>query len=120
LFAAAALAVSVGLPIAASADQTPPVDPPAVVTPQGHHGGRYMHALHQLTLSSAQQQQIKDAVAQTRSANQNVDKPTRRANMQKLRAQINGILTPDQRTQLRAEIQKERAADGTANPPTHA
>lgn len=124
----AALAAAVSLPIAASA-QTQPGAPQAAPTApaapgaegghRNHHGSAYMHALRTLNLSDAQKQQIKDAAAQTRQANQNADPATRRANMQKLRSQIDGILTPDQRTQLQAELAKQRAAHPEASEAPH-
>lgn len=67
-----------------------------------------MRALRTLDLSPAQHRQIEDASAQTRAANQNADQPTRRANRQKLRAQIDAILSPEQRARLQAELQKQR------------
>jgi len=49
------------------------------------------------------------------TANQNADPATRRANMEKLRTQIDGILTPDQRAQwqqMKAERAAKRQAEG--------
>jgi Spy/CpxP family protein refolding chaperone len=63
-----------------------------------------MHALRSLNLSDAQKQQIRGFARATRTADQNADPATKRANMQKLRAQIDGVLTPDQRTQLQAAL----------------
>ncbi len=117
--AAASLAVAFVLPAAAFAQTAPapagaPLASPMPGMPgmhrhHGHHGGAYMRALHALNLSDAQKAQIKTAMQQSRQANQNADPATRKANQQKLRAQIDGILTPDQRTQLQTAMQQQRA-----------
>jgi Spy/CpxP family protein refolding chaperone len=82
-----------------------------------------MHALRTLNLTDAQKTQIKSAMQQTRTANENADPQTRKANLEQLRSQINSVLTPDQRAQLQAELQKEREdaanASGGAAPPPH-
>ena len=114
ILAASALLV---LPLAAGAQTAPP--PPAAAAPQTapapgaphhHSGGRYMRALRTLGLSDAQKQQIRSAIVATRQANQNADPDTIKANRKALRAQIDGVLTPDQRAQLRAKLQAERQA----------
>ncbi len=115
-FAAAALAAALVLPAAAFAQQAPAAPAP-VTSPMpgmnpmpghrhGRHGG-WRHLMQTLNLSAAQKQQIDAAFAQSRTANQNVTDPaTRKANREKLHAQIEAILTPAQRTQLQAEMQK--------------
>jgi Spy/CpxP family protein refolding chaperone len=124
--AAAALAVAFVLPAAAFAQTAPAplASPmPGMHRQHGHghgHGGAYMRALHKLNLSAAQKQQIKTAMQQSRQANQNADPATRKANQQKLRAQIGGILTPDQRAQLQTALAQQRRqheARGAAGAP---
>jgi Spy/CpxP family protein refolding chaperone len=65
-----------------------------------------MHALHALNLSADQKRQIAGAM---------------RANQQALRRQIDAVLTPDQRTQLRTALAHAHRAPGTGfggpNPP---
>jgi Spy/CpxP family protein refolding chaperone len=105
---AAALAASLALPLAASAQQAPPA-PPAGAPAQTHHrGAHYMRALRNLNLSDAQRQKIRSAIAQMRQTNQNADPQTRRANVHQLRSQIDAMLTPDQRTQLHAQLRTQR------------
>jgi Spy/CpxP family protein refolding chaperone len=120
----ALLALSFALPLAASAQTTPQMPPqdappgagaPAApgATPHRHHHNRYMSALHSLALSPDQQQQIRGFMRDTRAANQGADPQTKHANVKKMRSEIDGILTPDQRTQLRAALVQQRT-----NPPT--
>jgi Spy/CpxP family protein refolding chaperone len=131
---AAALAAVLALPVAALAQQAPPAPPAGAALPGGapgqpgrqHHGGMRA-ALTKLGLSDAQRTQIDQAFAQSRAGNQNADPATRRANHEKLRAQIDGILTPAQRTQLMQQMQQMRQRherNGWASPmpgatPTH-
>jgi Spy/CpxP family protein refolding chaperone len=129
--AAAALAVACALPAAAFAQTAPAPAPltspmPGMQRHHGHHGhrGGYMRVLNTLGLSDAQKQQIKTAMQQSRQANQNADPATRKANREKLRAQIDAILTPDQRTRLQAALAQQRAQRRTmqgapAPAPTH-
>lgn len=111
--AAAALAVACALPAVAFAQTAPAPAPLTSPMPgkHGHHGhrGGYMRVLNTLGLSAAQKQQIQTAMQQSRQANQNADPATRKANREKLRAQIDGILTPDQRTRLQAALAQQRA-----------
>jgi Spy/CpxP family protein refolding chaperone len=67
-------------------------------------------------LSDAQRQQIKTAMTQMRQNNQNVDPQTRRANVKQLRAQIDAILTPDQRTRLHNELRHGHRNNNGAAP----
>lgn len=115
--AAAVFAVALSIPAAAFAQQTPlpaaTAGPafPGSGAPAGRHrnrSNRLRAALHQLNLSATQQQQIDQALARAKDANRNADRPTRRANMQKLRADIDAILTPAQRTQLQLAMRKSR------------
>ena len=79
---------------------------PAPPQQQRHHRhrNRYMHAMRSLNLSDAQKQQIAGIMKNARAANKNADPQTRRANRLALRQQIDGVLTPDQRTQLHAKL----------------
>ena len=115
--AAAVLAASLTLPVAAFAQQAPPV--PAGPAPAGaaqpgetgrHHGhrGAFRKALAGLNLSAAQKTQIDQAFAQAKGANRGADPATRKANREKLHAQIEAILTPAQRAQLQSALQQAR------------
>jgi Spy/CpxP family protein refolding chaperone len=103
------------LPLAASAQSAPAA--PAVSAPapaHHHHKSRYMHALKQLNLSADQKAQIKGFSQTARTANENADPATKKANMQKLHAQIDGVLTPAQRDQLKAALAKAGPATAPA------
>ncbi len=116
------LALALALPVAASAQTTDPQAapaPPAAGAPVApgamqhhHHRNRYMAALHTLALSPGQKQQIRGFMRDTRAANQGADAPTKHANAKKLRSDIDGILTPDQRAQLHGALMQQRT-----NPP---
>ena len=105
------LALVLATPIAALAQAAPPA--PAPVPPAAarapHHANRYMAALHALTLTPDQQQQIAAFFDGAKTANAGADKSTRHANARKLRAQIAAVLTPDQRAQLRAAMKATAA-----------
>jgi Spy/CpxP family protein refolding chaperone len=121
--AAAALAVACALPAVAFAQTAPapaaPLASPAPGTHRHHHGhrGGYMRVLNTLGLSDGQKQQIQSVVQQSRQANQTADPATRKANRAKLRAQIDAILTPDQRTRLQAALAQQRAQRRTMQGP---
>ena len=108
---AAAFLASLAVPVTALAQQAPP---PATATfapdAQAHHGHRHggglRKALQSLNLSAAQKTQIDQAFAQTRQANKNADKATRKANRGQLRSRIEAILTPAQRAQLKTALQR--------------
>jgi Spy/CpxP family protein refolding chaperone len=100
---ALALLAAFALPLTASA-QTFPNPGSAGPAPSaqqhsrqgpGHHHRRdpYMHAMRGLGLSSAQHQQILGIMKSSRVA---------------MRQQIDGVLTPDQRTQLHAKLAQAR------------
>jgi len=128
---AAALATAFAVPTAALAQNTPQALPPGatqgVTSPahshHGHHHGRYLHALRALNLSDAQRAQIRDAVRQTRQANENADPQTRRANEQALHQRVDALLTPDQRTHLQGMLRHHHrqaptgAQPGAQQPP---
>lgn len=110
----AALAAVLAVPAAALAQQAPPAPAAAGAPMPGqagrHHGHRnpMRAALGKLNLSDSQKTQIDQILAQSRGANRNADPATRKANREKMHAQIEGILTPAQRTQLRQEMQQMR------------
>jgi Spy/CpxP family protein refolding chaperone len=114
-FGIAALAAVLAVPVAALAQQAPPA-PMSTAPAQagmrrhggGHHGGGFRHALQSLNLSAAQKTQIQQAFAQSRGANRNADPATRKANRDKMRTQIEAILTPAQRTQFQTALQQAR------------
>jgi len=118
-----ALAAVCALPLAASAQTAPNpgvAAPPHAAQPHAaqpgargaqhrrHHRNPYMHAMRGLKLSDAQRQQIAGILKNSRTATKGTDPKTRRANMQALRQQIEGVLTPDQRTQLHAKVAQAR------------
>jgi Spy/CpxP family protein refolding chaperone len=117
-FGIAAFAALLALPVAALAQQAPATPPTAPMQPGaetpghhrhgGHHNG-FRAALAKLDLSPQQKTQIQQALTQSREANRNADPATRKANRDKLHAQIEAILTPAQRTQLQAGLAQERA-----------
>ena len=109
-----ALAAICALPLAASAQTAPN---PGIAAPPAaqpgthhrrHHRSPYMRAMRGLHLSDAQRQQIAGIVKSSRAASKGADPQTRRANMQATRKQIEGVLTPDQRTQLHAKVAQAR------------
>jgi Spy/CpxP family protein refolding chaperone len=112
--AAAVLGAALSVPAAAFAQQAPypaataPAYPGGAPAGRRHHQNRFRAALRGLNLSQAQRQQIDQAFARTKAANHNADRTTRRANMQKLRSDVEAILTPAQRTQLQAALRKSR------------
>jgi len=84
----------------------PPEAPPAQTAPAGGHMHGLRAAFAALNLTSDQQAQLAKIMAQAKEAREN-GQPIDRADLMK---QINGVLTPAQRTQLQAEIEKQRAA----------
>ena len=111
ILGAAALLAVLALPAAALAQQATPFPMATAVPgmPGAHHGHRHnglRNALRGLNLTPAQQSQIDQAFAQTRQANQNADRTARKANRKQLRARIDAILTPAQRTQLDAALKR--------------
>ena len=101
----AALAATLLTPLVASAQTMPPAAAPVQ---HRHHAGRFVTAVHTLNLSADQRRQIDDAIASNRAASRGADKATKQANRQRMHAQIDGILTPDQRAQLKAELHRKR------------
>ncbi len=97
LVAAVGVAAMLLAPSVSFAQTTPaPYTAPAGAAPSARHhrgGTHYMHALRALNLSDAQRQQIRSYM---------------RTSQQQLRAQIDGVLTPAQRAQLRSSLQRSR------------
>ena len=120
-----ALAGALIAPIAAAAQTASPLPATSAAPmagPHHHHHRRsgLVRALGTLDLSAAQKQQIASFRSQQRQADQNADASTKRANAQKMRTQIMGVLTPDQQTQLRAELRRSRnpsAMNGSSTAP---
>jgi Spy/CpxP family protein refolding chaperone len=116
-FRIAALAAALAIPAAALAQQAPPAPAPGApagmpgqpgMHRHGGHGGGFRHALQSLNLSAAQKTQVQQVLAQSRGANRNADPATRKANREKVRSQIEAILTPAQRAQFQTALQQAR------------
>jgi Spy/CpxP family protein refolding chaperone len=107
----AALVAALAAPLAASAQSAPsPSAAPHADWYGGHrwhhpHRNPYLHALRSVNLSAAQKQQVRKAFEQMRAA----DRTAMRANAEKMRGQVEAILTPAQRTELRSNLERERA-----------
>ncbi len=65
---------------------------------------RFAAALATLNLTGAQQDKIKAIMADARAKSKGADPDTRRANFRAAFAQIDDVLTPDQRAKLHAEM----------------
>lgn len=123
--ALAFIALLAGPPAAGA--QTPPPGPaasPAPAMSSHHHHRHHRHhdafasALHAVTLTPAQQQ-IAGFCEQTKKADAGADPATRKANAAKLHDRILSVLTPDQKTQLTAAMQRsasKRYPEGSAQP----
>ena len=115
-FAPLALAALVaGLPLASLAQNVPPITPVLTVAEaqSEHHRdghGHMMKMLSELNLTADQRSKIDGYVAASKTANANnkTDREARHANMEALRAQIMGVLTLDQKTQLEAKMKAAR------------
>ena len=99
-----ALAVAIGLPIVGCAQQAPAQSQPGAS--QGayghHHGMRWMQGLN---LSDQQKQQIQTLMQQYRQAHPRGSQPDPQARQQ-LQQQIMNVLTPQQRQQAQANMEK--------------
>ena len=111
-----AFILTVTVPLAAAA-QTAPAPPPAAAPPAPpapaapvHPHPHFMAAIRSLGLSADQMQQIRGFASERKTANDGADAPTRHANAKKFRSEVDGVLTPDQRTQLRAAMVQQRTA----------
>jgi Spy/CpxP family protein refolding chaperone len=110
---ALALLAAFAMPLAASAQTFPNPgaagSAPSAQQPQHHHHRNpYMHAMRGLGLSPAQQKQIAGIMKNSRGAGKGADPQTRRANRLAMRQQIDGVLTPDQRTRFHAKLAQAR------------
>jgi Spy/CpxP family protein refolding chaperone len=65
---------------------------------------RFAAALATLNLSEDQKDKIRAIMADARAKSKGVDQATRRANFQAALAQVDQVLTPDQRAKFHAEI----------------
>jgi Spy/CpxP family protein refolding chaperone len=116
------------MPLAASAQSLPGPQPagPGVTAPamharpgqhRRHHPNRFFHALRALNLTPQQKQQIAGDLHAARAAERQAHIASARA----LRRQIDGVLTADQRTQLRTALERSHPAPGAGfgapNPP---
>lgn len=117
LLAAAAFVTATAVGVPAFAQIAPAPAPAASGAPHArHHGSPFIRALRGLDLSDAQKSQIRTLMQNARSANQNADQATKRANAAKLRTDIENVLTPDQRTKLQQSLANQRQGNGA--PPT--
>jgi Spy/CpxP family protein refolding chaperone len=69
---------------------------------------RFAKILETLNLSDAQKDKIRAIMADARAKSKDADPETRKANFKAAFAQIDTILSPDQRTQLHAKLQSMR------------
>jgi len=97
------LAAGLSLPVVAQAQQGPPPPPP-----QSQHGDWMMRRFSDLNPTDAQKSQIQTLMQNYRQAHPRGSTPDPDARKQ-LRAQIDAVLTPDQRAQLKADEAKMRA-----------
>jgi Spy/CpxP family protein refolding chaperone len=108
------IAAGLALPAVAQDQQ-----PPAAPAQSQQHGDRMMHRFDDLNLSDQQKSQIKTLMQNYRQAHPRGSAPDPDARKQ-LRDQINGVLTPDQQTKLKADEAKFRAqrqGNATTNVP---
>ena len=106
IFASGALAFAIGLPIVGCAQQS--ASQPST-TSQARHGHRGMlHAFRALNLSGQQKTQIHQIIAQFRSTHPKGSAPDPAAR-KAMRAAVMSVLTPDQRAQFKATMQRRRA-----------
>jgi Spy/CpxP family protein refolding chaperone len=96
------MAAGLSLPAIAQVQQQPA--PPA----QSQHGDRMMHRFSDLNLSDQQKSQIKTLMQSYRQSHPKGSAPDPDGRKQ-LRGQIDAILTPDQRAQLKSDEEKYRA-----------
>ena len=105
------LAAGLTVPAVAQEQQAPPP-----VTQS--HGDRMMHRFDNLNLSDAQRSQIQTLMQNYRQAHPKGSAPDPDAR-KALRQQIEAVLTPDQRAQLKSEFRHHRqppAPQATPNP----
>jgi Spy/CpxP family protein refolding chaperone len=107
------LAATIGSPFAAQAQSDATAQSTGSSMSGAHHGRHhrdpFFRALKKLTLADDQKKQIKSDVAATKQANKDATPDQRKANMEKLRRQIEALLTPAQQQQLKAESAAQKA-----------
>jgi Spy/CpxP family protein refolding chaperone len=106
VFFSGLLAAVVGLSTVAGAQQAPP--PAAHAGHAGAHGHGMMRALHGVNLSDDQRSQIQSLMQSYRQSHPKGSAPDPQAR-KALRQQIMGVLTPDQQSQVKANLQQMRA-----------
>jgi Spy/CpxP family protein refolding chaperone len=106
------IAASLALPAVAQV-QAPP--PPAQ---SQQHGDRMMHRFDDLNLSDQQKSQIQTLLQNYRQAHPRGSAPDPDSRKQ-LQEQINTVLTPDQRAQLKADMERFRAQRQQRNDTTN-
>ncbi len=116
----AAAAAALILPSTAFAQQAPSAPAPASSPGQwqGHRGhGGYMRMMRGLNLSDQQHARIRQIMQQYRQAHPRGSRPDPQARAQ-LRTQIMNVLTPQQQTQLKQQMQqmRERRAETAPTP----
>jgi Spy/CpxP family protein refolding chaperone len=112
--AGAWIAVEHGTPPAFAQANGPGATGPGANGPNANGGRRFGRILLSLGLSDVQKSQIRDLMKAARAKNQSVTDPqVKRANMRAAFAQIDQVLTPDQRTQLHAKLQAARKQQQT-------
>ena len=97
------IAAGLALPAVAQDQQ-----PPAAPAQSQRHGDRMMRRFQDLNLSDQQKSQIQTLVQNYRQAHPRGSAPDPDARKQ-LRQQIDAVLTPDQRAQMKADEAKFRA-----------
>jgi Spy/CpxP family protein refolding chaperone len=121
-----ALGAALIVPLGVGA-QTPPASAPAAsatgnaASSTGRHGGHHreslLHALRAVNLTAAQRAAVKNFREARNAADANADSATKRTNAIKFRQQIMGILTSDQKAQLRAARHRSSVAPGANGEP---
>ncbi len=97
------IAASLALPAVAQDQQ-----PPAAPAQSQQHGDRMMRRFDNLNLSDQQKSQIQSLMQSYRQAHPKGSVPDPDARKQ-LKEQIDAVLTPDQRAQMKADMEKYRA-----------
>jgi Spy/CpxP family protein refolding chaperone len=109
LFAAAAFAVALAMPLAVGAQQGQPPAAQAAGTPsQARIQHRWMRRFANLNLSGDQQQRIQSIINDYSRAHPEGSPRDRQANRE-LRRQLMGVLTSDQQNQFRQQMRARRA-----------
>jgi Spy/CpxP family protein refolding chaperone len=107
------IAAGLALPAVAQDQQ-----PPAAPAQSQQHGDRMMHRFDNLNLSDQQKSQLQTLMQNYRQAHPRGSTPDPDARKQ-LRDQIDAVLTPDQRAQLKADEEKFRAQRQQRNATTN-